>query len=108
MLQVGGSIQSFLPTVDGHIVAICVTPNLNPRAPQVILCGNGPIMQSAGLALSRQSGRVPVFVKRAVNRWEYRGAFAVKAAHFSGPQFSGLVAGSGREPSDVSLAIELA
>jgi hypothetical protein len=103
-----GSKQSYLPTVSRHVVAVCVTLKLNPCAPNVVLCGNGPIIASAGAALARQHEPLPVFIKRATNRWEYQGKFKVIASHSSGPQFEALVAGSGRNPSDVSLAIQLA
>lgn len=106
--HLGGSKQSYLPTVLGHVVAACLKPELNPRAPNVVLCGNGPIIASAGVVLTSQHDPVPVFIKRATNRWEYQGKFKVIAAHPSGPQFEALVAGSGRNPSDVSLAIQLA
>jgi hypothetical protein len=67
----GGSKQSYLPTVKGQVVAACLTPKLNPRVPAVILCGRGPVIAAAGVALASQTGAIPVFVKRGVNRWEY-------------------------------------
>jgi hypothetical protein len=104
----GGSKQSYLPTVKGQVVAACLTPKLNPRAPNVILCGRGPVIAAAGAALASQVGSIPVFVKLGVNRWAYRGQFGVKASYSSGSKFSELVSGSGREARDVSLAIVLA
>jgi hypothetical protein len=106
--NLGGSKQSYLPTVLGHVVAACLKLELNPRAPNVVLCGIGPIIASAGLALSKKHGSLPVFIKRDINRWEYRGDFKVIAAHSAGPQFDALLVGSGRDPLDVSLAIQLA
>jgi len=103
----GGSKQSYLPTVKGQVVAACLTPKLNPRAPAVILCGCGPVVAAAGAALASQSEAIPVFVKRGVNCWEYQGQFRVRSAYSSGPQFSALVAESGRPEIEVSLAIEL-
>jgi hypothetical protein len=106
--HLGGSKQAYLPTVSGYVVAICVKTELNPRAPEVIVCGKGPIIASSGAALAKQREPLPVFIKRASNRWEYQGTFRVIAAHSSGSQFDALVADSGRNPSDVSLAIQLA
>lgn len=106
--SLGGSKQSYLPTVDGHVVAACVRKDLNPRAPYVILCGRGPIISTAGTALAHQKGPIPFFIKRAVNRWEYVGDFSVKSSHSSGTTFNSLISGSGRKLSDVSLAIEMA
>jgi len=104
----GGSTQSYLPTVGGRVVAVCVTPELNPRAPRVILCGQGPRRVAAGAALAKQTEPLPVFLKRAVNSWQFQGTMRVVASHTSGPTFTSLVADSGRSPSDVSRAIELA
>ena len=106
--HLGGSKQSYLPTVAGTVVAACIKPKLNPQAPNVILCGKGPVIAASAAALAKQTEPVPVFIKRGVNRWEFQGKFQVIAAHSAGPQFSALVAGSGREASDVSLAIQLA
>ncbi len=103
----GGSKQAYLPTVSGHVVAVCITPRLNPRAPNVILCGNGPKTTLVGAVLAKQHEPLPVFIKRATNRWEYQGMFKVIASHSFGQQFDALIAGSGRNPADVSLAIQL-
>jgi len=105
--HLGGSKQAYLPTVSGHVVAVCVKPDLNPRAPNVVLCGNGPIIASAGAALAEQHEPLPVFIKRATNRWEFQGMLKVIASYTSGTQFDALVAGSGRDPSNVSRAIQL-
>ena len=106
--HLGGSKQTYLPTVSGHVVAVCVKPDLNPRAPNVVLCGNGPVIASAGAALANQHEPLPVFIKKATNRWEYQGTLKVVASHTSGPQFDALVVDSGRNPSSVSRAIQLA
>lgn len=106
--HLGGSKQSYLPTVAGHVVAVCVTPKLNPRAPHVVLCGVGPVISASGAMLAKQPGPVPIFIKRAINRWEYQGPFNVSAAHSSGSRFDALISESGRRQTDVSLAIELA
>jgi len=104
----GGSKQAYLPTVGGQVVAVSVKPELNPRAPSVVLCGQGPIIAAAGAALAQQHGPLPVFVKRGVNRWEYKGKLRVVTSHSTGPTFVALVLGSGRQPSDASLAVEMA
>lgn len=49
----GGSKQSYLPTKNGAVVAACLTHALNPRAPQVILCGRGARIEPAGQLKSR-------------------------------------------------------
>ena len=103
----GGSKQSYLPTKGGTVVAACLTKSLNPLAPQVILCGQGPVIASAGVALAKQTHRIPVFLKQATNRWVYHGLFRPVEAFRSGPKFQQYVAGSGRPLSDVSLVVVL-
>jgi hypothetical protein len=80
---------------------------MNPQAPKVLLCGRGKVVTAAGALLVKQHDPIPVFIKRGINRWEYQGTFNVTAAHASGPQFEALIAASERNPSEVTLAIEL-
>src|SRR5664279_2072633 len=84
--QVGGGVQAYLPTKGGKVVAACVTRELNPRAPQVILCGKGARIEPTGAHLASQSEPVPVFIKHGVNRWEFQGWFRAVASHTSGPR----------------------
>jgi hypothetical protein len=105
--QVGGSKQSYLPTKNGAVVAACLTHDLNPRAPQVILCGRGARIEPAGDLLASQPFAIPVFLKRGVNRWEYQGLFRPTTSHTSGPKFDGFVAGSGRPVAEVSRVVVL-
>lgn len=72
--QVGGALQSFLPTVDGRVVAACLRLDTNPDAPAVILPGTGPGIEGAAARLVAQRVAVPTFLKREVNRWEYVGS----------------------------------
>ncbi|WP_185244662.1 hypothetical protein [Citrifermentans bremense] len=71
----GGSVQSYLPTKGGEVVAACLTDKYNPNAPKVILVGQGPIIESAGKMLGQQLSPIPIFMKRAVNAWEYVGRY---------------------------------
>ena len=103
----GGSKQSYLPSKDGEVVAACLTKKLNPQAPEVILCGVGKLIIQAGEALAKQRTSIPVFIKREVNRWEYRGHYRVARSLISGSDFDHYVSGSGRPSSDVSRVIVL-
>jgi len=76
--QVGGALQSFLPTVDGRVVAACLRLDTNPDAPAVILPGTGPGIEGAAARLVAQRDAVPTFLKRAVNCREYVGMYGVK------------------------------
>ena len=105
--QRGGSKQSYLPTRGGLVVAACLTKKLNPLAPKVVLCGQGPVIAAAGAALAKQVEPIPVFVKQATNRWAYQGSFKPSGALSSGPEFQRYLSGSGRATSDVSLVVLL-
>jgi len=71
--KIGGSIQSFLPTVNGEVVCACLSLKLNPQAPAVILAGDGPRIVSTAEQLGRQTSKIPVFIKQQSNAWEYVG-----------------------------------
>lgn len=75
--EVGGSIQSYLPTANGKVVCVCVTKELNPGTPFLILVGNGIIRISSARLFASQVTPVPVFIKRVINKWEYIGNFRV-------------------------------
>ena len=106
--EVGGSKQAYIPTLNGSVVAVCVKTDLNPRAPRELLCGTGPVIGKTGALLASTSFKVPVFLKKQANRWEYVGLYQPVGAYTSGPRFNAMVAGSGRPPGDVSIAIEMA
>ena len=63
---------------DGHIVVAALHPSLNPDAPHIILVGRGPRREHSARVLCGQSSPVSVYLKRAVNRWEYSGKFVVE------------------------------
>ena len=71
--RIGGSIQSFLPTVNGEVVCACLSLKLNPQAPAVILAGDGPRIMATAEQLGRQTSKIPVFIKQQSNAWEYVG-----------------------------------
>ncbi|PCE28680.1 hypothetical protein BWP39_00385 [Paraburkholderia acidicola] len=73
----GGSKQAFLPTKNGKVVAACLRPDLNPQAPEVILCDGGAAARAAGRTLARQAGEIPVFLKLETDLFRYVGQFAV-------------------------------
>ena len=72
---VGGSMQSYLPTVNGRVVAGCFDRRLNPAAPSVLLVGTGPMIEGSAEAFVRQASAVPIFIKLATNEWEYVGMY---------------------------------
>jgi hypothetical protein len=71
----GGNKQAFLPTRNGKVVAACLRSDLNPQAPEVILCDSGAAVRAAGRTLAMQTEAIPVFVKQATDRFRYVGHF---------------------------------
>jgi len=67
----GGSMQAYLPTKDGRIVAICLDPSSNPDAQREILVGEGPVVESTADMLVEQGSPLPLFLKRGDKEWEY-------------------------------------
>jgi hypothetical protein len=73
----GGNKQAFLPAKNGKIVAACLRPDLNPHAPEVIVCNTSASARAAGKTLAKQAGAIPVFIEQTTDRLRYAGDFAV-------------------------------
>lgn len=73
----GGDAKSgtYLPQSKQTILCGCFTTIMNPEAPQCILVGNVPKVITKAERLATQGGSIPVFMKRAVNQWEFAGVF---------------------------------
>lgn len=102
--QVGGSIQSYLPTVQGRVVCACLKKKMNPGAPHIILVGNKPRVIQAALQLAEQSAPIPVFLKESPNSWGYVGLFSVLGVSIKNDGFERFDLG-GR--ADIQLVLEL-
>lgn len=105
--HLGGSVVSCLPTSNGAIVAACLSKKFSPRAPEVVLCGRGARTTPVSALFARQKTAVPVFIKSALNRWQYRGRFNVDQSFSAGDRFEGFIVGSGRSVASVSYVIIL-
>ena len=103
--ELGGSKRACLPTKDGVVVAACLLTSFNPEAPDVVLCGAGPRNGPMGIALAAHRGAIPFFIKEGVNRWVYRGRFAVSEVLTSGERYECYVDGSGRLVDGVSRVV---
>ncbi|MCW5771368.1 MAG: hypothetical protein KIT16_07010 [Rhodospirillaceae bacterium] len=101
----GGSKQSFLPTVGGRVVCACLTRKLNPNVPAEILVGNGPKILRSAKILSAQSGKIPVFIKERSNFWVFVGEFSVDHSTDNRRDIEPLQAKAGR--TDVRLIVFL-
>jgi len=75
--ELGGSVQSYLPTVDGVVVAGCFRKDTNPDAPTVVLPGNGPVIKSSAESFAASRRAVPVFIKQSVGDWRFVGDYRV-------------------------------
>ena len=89
------------------VVAACLRLDLNPGAPYVVLCGSGPTIRKAGDLLAGQSQPVPVFIKRAPQRWEYQGLFKVTGSFTAPVDCAPYVDVSGRALVEISRVILL-
>jgi hypothetical protein len=103
----GGSKVSCLPSVGGRLVAACLTLSFSPAAPAVVLCGQGPRTTPASRLLTLQREPLPIFIKKAANRWQFCGEFRVAEFFVGGPRFEELIAGSGRSLASVSYVVLL-
>ena len=99
--QLGGSVQSYLPTVHGRVVCACLKKETNPEAPRVILVGKGPDIERAGAIFASQQGAVPVFLKRETNAWTFEGYFRVERSSVPGDDHAQYLAGKGTEVTRV-------
>lgn len=73
----GGCKQAFLPVKDGKVVAARLRPDLNPHAPDAIVCDGSAAARAAGRQLARQTDPVPVFMRTATDRFKYVGDYVV-------------------------------
>lgn len=78
---VGGSPQSYLPTVGGEPRALCVRRSLNPSAPEWVYVGKKPGLVDLAKGLVRADVAVPMFIAPdvpdesgpAMEGWQYIG-----------------------------------
>jgi hypothetical protein len=94
---VGGSIQWYLPTVDGQVVCACLTPEANPDAPRIILAGEGEVIE--------QRRAVPTFIKRGPREWEYVGNFKAESCSRDPEEIAAQARRSGR--NNISMVIHM-
>ncbi|NHQ87237.1 hypothetical protein HA050_14060 [Iodobacter sp. HSC-16F04] len=75
--ECGGNKHSYLPRKNGRVVAACLRPDLNPGAPNIILCNPKLPEKAAADQLAIQGGVIPVFLKQTSSSWVYQGLFRV-------------------------------
>jgi hypothetical protein len=77
--KVGGGTQDCISHAGNRVVAICLTHDMNPQAPLIMLVGNGRDKKrySEILCNEQKNEAVPIFLKRKPNSWEFAGYFRV-------------------------------
>lgn len=71
--------HAFLRTKNGEIKGLAVTLKDNPDAPEVLIVGQGPKKLANAQRLLACHSAYPLYLKRAVNTWVYRGTFRATA-----------------------------
>ena len=74
---VGGDKQGMLPMAGGRVVCCCIKPEVNPQAPSCLFIGDHPNKYRAARQWADDQHDIPMFLKRAVNHWEYIGHYHV-------------------------------
>ena len=81
--RLGGSIQSYLPDVNGKVVCGCFVPGpaMNPNAPEEVLFGTpeaSPQINCVADLVFEQGQRgedIPTFIKVESSEWKYVGDY---------------------------------
>ena len=103
--SVGGGVQDFLPHKDGVVVCACVTPEMNPHLPEVLLVGEGVQVPRWAKVFAGQEEYIPLFVKRSPSKWEYLGDFRAKSISDDAKEIARQGSYSGRD--DIVLVLYL-
>lgn len=103
----GGSKHAFLPVKGGKVVAARLRPDLNPHAPEVILCDGSASSRAAGRTLARQTEPVPVFVRTSSDRFRYVGEYVVAESMSAPADYAEYVKDSSFTLAQISRVIRL-
>jgi len=103
----GGSKQAFLPTKNGKVVAVCLRPDLNPGAPDTIVCSSSAAARAAGRTLAAQTDPVPVFIRSATDKYRYAGDFTAAGSLTTPPDCAPYVVNSSFTLGQVSRVVKL-
>ncbi|CAM2157413.1 conserved protein of unknown function [Pararobbsia alpina] len=103
----GGSKQAFLPTKNGRVVAACLRTDLNPNAPDVIICDGSASARAAGRTLAGQGVAIPVFVKMEVDAFRYVGLYVVSESLTAPMDYAPYVRNSSFTTNQVSRVLKM-
>ena len=104
---VHGNKDSFLPTHQGKVVAACLRPELNPKAPEYIVCNSGAAARAAGNTLASQAAPIPVFLRQSSDRYRFIGHYAVQESITVPNEFVSLIQGTGLNDRQVSRVLKM-
>jgi hypothetical protein len=102
---IGGSVRSYLPTVDGVVVAGCFRRDTNPDAPAIVLPGSGPVRKSTAESFAMSGRAVPVFIKQSIGDWRFVGTWRVSRLSRNPTEIKNHAERAGR--ADVSCVLHL-
>lgn len=71
--------QTFLAKRDGRIICATLVAETNPEAPEVMIVGTKPRNMRRAEEFCEQGGVIPVFMKYAVDSWEFKGFFELES-----------------------------
>jgi hypothetical protein len=103
--MLGGNIRDYMPISKDAVVCVCVTMEMNPDAPEIILVGKGAPTEKAAQKFLEQRWAVPLFIKQRENEWEYKGDYRARSTEQDSNRVAALGARAGR--LDVVMAIYL-
>lgn len=103
----GGSKRAFLPIKGGRVVAARLRQDMNPHAPEVIVCDGSASARAAGRTLARQVDSIPIFLRTASDRFQYAGEYAVETSMTSPAEYAEFVKNSGFTLGQISRVIRM-
>jgi hypothetical protein len=103
----GGNKQAFLPTKQGRVVAACLRQDLNPQAPEVVLCNSTASARAAGRTLSKQEGKIPVFIEQGAGKLRFVGEYSVAESFTTPLDCAPYAKDSSFRPQQISRVIKL-
>jgi hypothetical protein len=103
----GGCKQAFLPVKGGKVVAARLRQDLNPYAPDVIVCDGSAAARAAGRTLARQSDPIPVFIRTATDRFRYMGNYVTEASLTAPVDYAQYVENSSFTLGQISRVIKM-
>lgn len=103
----GGCKQAFLPVKGGKVVAARLRQDLNPNAPDIIVCDGSAAARAAGRTLARQTDPIPVFIRTATDRFRYVGEYVTDESLTAPGHYAKYVENTGFTLGQISRVIKM-